>query len=271
MRGGVTVTHQAHNLKIVGSIPTLARTQLVFMINIYKHWKELQIRFFYIFFSVLMSLVCFYWNGDLILYVLAKPFLVKNLDKVFIFTTMFEGFLSVFCASVFFSFFITLPLFYYILFDFLKKGFFKKEKILIQSFMRSSMFFSFLSFLFMYFIFFPLMLSFFLSFEILNEMSILKLYMQPKISDYVIFFVSCFGSCVSLFHLPVVFSSFLYFKVFSLDLILRNRRFLILSCFSLGCFFSPPDVLSQFFIAVPLFMIFEFVVYYHFLAKHYNV
>ena len=137
---------------------------------------------------MLVSLICFYWNGDLMLYFLAKPFLVKNSDKVFIFTTMFEGFLSVFCTSVFFSFLSTLPLFYYILFNFLKKGFFKKEKTLIQSFMRSSLFFSSLSFLFMYFIFFPLMLSFFLSFEILNEVSILKLYMQPKISDYVIFF-----------------------------------------------------------------------------------
>lgn len=220
---------------------------------------------------MLVSLICFYWNGDLMLYFLAKPFLVKNSDKVFIFTTMFEGFLSVFCTSVFFSFLSTLPLFYYTLFNFLKKGFFKKEKTLIQSFMRSSLFFSSLSFLFMYFIFFPLMLSFFLSFEILNEVSILKLYMQPKISDYVIFFFSCFGSCVSLFHLPVALSFFLYSKVFSLDLILKNRRLLILCCFSLGCFFSPPDVLSQFFIAVPLFMIFELVIYYHFLAKHYNV
>jgi sec-independent protein translocase protein TatC len=264
------VTCQAHNLKIVGSSPILAKFVIITMaLNISTHWYELKIRAVYFLSAIFFSMACFFFNGDIILYFFVKIFLMENLNKTFIFTNLNEGFFSYIFISIFCSACVTLPIGVYLSFDFLKNGFFKKEKDLFIFFIKNSMILSATSFLITHNYFLPLCIKFFLSFEQANSYIFFQLHMQPKIFDYVVLNVSFFIGFFLLFHLPIILSILININFISLSSFYKNRRMLILGCFIVGCIFSPPDIFSQIIVAIPMWFFSESIIFYNFIIKYY--
>jgi sec-independent protein translocase protein TatC len=234
------------------------------------HWYELKIRFMYFSNSILFSVFCFFFNGDLVLFFFVKIFLIENIKKIFIFTSLSEGLFSYMFISVFCSVCVTVPLFVYLMFNFYKHGFFKKEKDICIVFIKNSIILSSSSFLITYYYFFPVCIKFFLSFEQANNSFSFQLYMQPKIFDYLLLNVSFFIGFLLLFQLPVILSILINCNFIPLPFFCKNRRILILGCFIVGCAFSPPDVFSQVVVAIPLWSCIESIIFYNFIVKHYN-
>jgi sec-independent protein translocase protein TatC len=241
------------------------------VLNISTHWYELKIRLFYFLNSLIFSIVCFFLNGDLILYFFVKPFLTVNLTKTFIFQNLFEGFFSFIFISIFCTLCVIVPFSTYLIFAFYKNGLFKKEKNLCIFFIKNSMLLSIASFVITHYYFFPLCIKFFLSFEQANNYFCFQLYMQPKIFDYVALNVSFFTSFLLLFHLPIILSILIYINFISLSFVYKNRRILILGCLIVGCMLSPPDIFSQMVIAIPLWFFTEAVVFFNFIIENYSL
>jgi sec-independent protein translocase protein TatC len=240
------------------------------MLNISTHWYNLKLRIIYSGYSFLLSLVTFYINGDIILWFFVKPFLIQNSNKTFIFTSLLEGFLSFIVISVFCSILITLPLIVYLLFNFYKYGFIKKEKKLCFLLIRLMLVLVLFSFAVAHCIFLPTAMKFFLSFEQTNIYSSFQLYLQPKILDYVVLNVIFSIGLIFLFVIPISISFLLSFKFIPITYICKNRRTIIVFCFILGCICSPPDLLFQIVIATPLCIIIESMVCYQFILNKYN-
>jgi sec-independent protein translocase protein TatC len=59
------------------------------------------------------------------------------------------------------------------------------------------------------------------------------------------------------FELPIVIFFLARMGVVDYALLARNRKYALLGCFILGAIFSPPDVISQSVLAVPMFLLFE--------------
>jgi sec-independent protein translocase protein TatC len=240
------------------------------MLNISTHIYSLKLRVCYIFYAFLLSLVSLYKNGDLILYFFTKPFLIQNLKKTFIFTNLFEGFISVLFISIFCSICVILPLIVYHFFEFYKDGLFKKEKNLLSLLLKLFALLLLISFVMTYYIFFPTAIKFFLSFEQTSTYSTFELYLQPKILDYVKLNITFLIGLLLMFILPISFSLLLSFNFIPIDLVFKNRRLNILLCFIIGCVFSPPDIFSQSIIAIPLCICIEIVVFNQLMLKKYN-
>lgn len=241
------------------------------MLNIYTHWYSLKLRIYYVFYAFSLSMVSFYKNGDLILYFFTKPFLIQNLKKTFIFTNLFEGFISVLSISMFCSVCVILPLMVYHFFDFYKDGLFKKEKDFLLLLSKFIAFLLFISFFITYYVFFPTAIRFFLSFEQTSAYSSFQLYLQPKILDYVTLNITFLIGILVILILPMIVSFLLSFDFVLIIFVYKNRRFNILLCFIIGCILSPPDLLSQSIIAIPLGICIEIVVLYQLILKNYNV
>ena len=240
------------------------------MLNISTHWYSLKLRIYYVFYAFLLSIVSFYKNGDLILYFFTKPFLIQNIKKTFIFTNLFEGFISVLFISTFCSVCVIIPLIVYHFVEFYKDGLFKKEKDLWSSLLKLILFLLLVSFLMTYYVFFPTAIRFFLSFEQTSTYSSFQLYLQPKILDYVTLNITFLIGLLVILILPISFSLLLSFNFVPIILIYKNRRFNILLCFIIGCVFSPPDFFFQSIIAIPLCICIETVVLYQLMLKIYN-
>jgi sec-independent protein translocase protein TatC len=236
-------------------------------INISIHWNELKVRLAYFLNSLLFSTFCFFFNGDVILYIFVKPFLIENLSKIFIFTNVFEGFISFIFISIFCSVCATVPFFVYLIFGFYKIGLVKKEADLGIFFLKNSMLLSAVSFLLTYYYFFPLCIKTFLSFEQVSA----QLYMQPKIFDYLELNVLFFIGFLLLFNLPIILSILIYSNFILLPLVYKNRRILILGCLIAGCVCSPPDIFTQLVVAMPLWLCTEVVLLFNFIFTKYHI
>ena len=240
------------------------------MLNISTHWYSLKLRIYYVLYAFLMSILSFYKNGDIILYFFTKPFLIQNIKKTFIFTNLFEGFISILVISIFCSACIILPLIVYHFFEFYKDGLFKREKDFLSLLLKLIVSLLLVSFLMTYYVFFPTAIKFFLSFEQTSVYSSFQLYLQPKILDYIILNITFLIGLLAILILPISFSLLLSFNFISTIFVYKNRRFNILLCFIIGCVFSPPDFFFQSIIAIPLFIFIEIVVLYQLILKIYK-
>jgi sec-independent protein translocase protein TatC len=240
------------------------------MLNISTHWYKLILITRYFIVSLFFSGTCFYTNGDIILYFLAKPFLMQNFSKVFIFTNLLEGFLTFIFISSIISIIITLPFFTYLVFDFHKNGLFKKEKMIFLFVIKNSVILFVVSFFISYFFLFPGATRFLVSFEQINKNFLFQLHLQPKIFDYVVLNVYFLMCLLLLFHIPIIISLLILSNFMLVSNLYKNRRLLILLCFTLGCLFSPPDIFSQIFVAMPMWLCIEVIICYYFILKNYK-
>jgi len=64
------------------------------------------------------------------------------------------------------------------------------------------------------------------------------------------------------FELPVFLYSLIKLNVFSKDYLKKKRPYVFVFSFVLGMLLTPPDVVSQIFLSVPIFLLFEFCLFF---------
>ncbi|MDR3177958.1 MAG: twin-arginine translocase subunit TatC [Campylobacteraceae bacterium] len=179
------------------------------------------------------------------------PEQMKN-SQFMITTSMFEGIFAVFKVSFLSAFILSLPLILWQIWLFVAPGLYDHEKkhILPFVFFATVMFIS--GCLFCYYIVLPMSFKFAMNFG-----SDIFVYI-PKISEYVDIFVKImFGFGVS-FEFPVV--SFFLAKIgFITDKTLKDFfRYAIVIIFIFAGIITPPDVISQILMAIPLLLLYAF-------------
>jgi len=114
---------------------------------------------------------------------------------------------------------------------------------------------------FAYFVVVPTAMKFLLSFETP------KLQAMLSISQYVETVAAFILACGIVFQLPVVMFFLSKLGIVTPKLLMKNQRIAIVLVFVAAAILSPPDVVSQIMMAVPLFVLFELGVLASFLAK----
>jgi sec-independent protein translocase protein TatC len=120
----------------------------------------------------------------------------------------------------------------------------------------------------------PLAFHFFTSFQQMNDDKVLKIQLQTKIHEYVILNTKLFFSLTLSFQFPIIFIIFsrLNFIPIFCDYtwFSRKRRFFYLLSAIIATFISPPDILSQLFLFLPLLLSFEMAFFCVKLLKVYD-
>jgi len=234
-------------------------------ISLQEHLVELKNRVIFCCIFLLFSFsVCYFFSTEI------YQFLLKPLAESFgeqegrrlIYTSPSEGFMTftkvAFYASLFFSF----PCFAIQFYLFLAPALFKKEKKLILSLL----FFAPLLFLFgaalVYFFLLPLTLKFFLSFEIkgLADHSQIPIQLETKISEYLDLIINLIFSFGIAFQLPFLLLFLIRFGFLTSDDLRKKRKYWIVIIFVIAAILTPPDVLSQISLAIPMVLLFEIVI-----------
>ena len=121
-------------------------------------------------------------------------------------------------------------------------------------------------FIFSYFLF-PSVLTFFSYFE---SFSLFELTLEEKIFDYVGLTLNLIYLLIIVFQIPLVVPFLIYMRVIRVDYLITKRKELIFLLFVLGALLSPPELLTQLFIAVPLFLIMELLLFSLILSSEYG-
>ena len=153
---------------------------------------------------------------------------------------------------VFFSaLLITMPYLFYEMWMFMSPGLYKKEKTFIAPLMLSTIFLFLSGVAFAYFIVCPIIFKFFIGVapESISVMTDINQYM-----NFVIKLIFAFGVA---FEIPVATFLLIKSEIVKKETLVKARPYLVIVFFVFGMLLTPPDIFSQLFLAIPMWVLFE--------------
>ncbi len=230
-----------------------------------EHLLELKRRIFYCLIFLTVSFCFTYWLANEIYQFLLQPLInsLPNLEnRRMIYTSPGEGFSTFVSLAFYSSLYISLPFFLTQFYIFLAPGLYKKEKKIVLILFFFIPFLFFLGAIFSYYILLPLTFKFLVSFEFNNPQisSQIPIQIEGKISEYLAFLKTIFFSFGFAFQLPI----FLLFLIKGGFITVRGlqtkRKYWIVAIFTFAAILTPPDVVSQVSLAIPMLLLFEIAI-----------
>lgn len=229
--------------------------------NFSEHFYELKKRVIYCFIFFIISFLVSYNFSKIIYSFLSSPLIeAAGEHSEFIYTNIAEAFFVKLDISFKFALLLTSPIILLQIYLFIKPGLYKHERNLIKSALICVPSLFILGTYFVYNFVMPNAFKFFISFE--NDFGEKKLYLLAKINEYtslVTSFIFAFGIA---FQLPILLLIFVSLKLINSKNLRENRRISIVIIFTISAILTPPDILSQFLLAIPLFALYELTIYF---------
>ena len=149
------------------------------------------------------------------------------------------------------AFVVALPYVLWQMWAFIAPGLYQHERRLAMPVLVSSFFFFLVGMAFAYFVVFPVAFGFFAGYAPVGVT------MMTDIDKYLSFVLTMFIAFGITFETPVIVIVLVRFGVVSLEKLRSIRPYMIVGAFVVGAIFTPPDVVSQLLLAVPLWLLFE--------------
>lgn len=224
------------------------------------HLKELRKRILLSFFILIISFCFFIYNASFVGEILTKPLfdLFDDSDKKrMIFTALPEVFVSNLKIALFASFLTSFPFLISQIVLFIYPALYKKEKkIIVPTFSLIPILFI-CGVCFAYFFLIPIIWNFFISFENFLQGSI-PVVLESKYSEYMkLTMYLLFASGLS-FEFPVLLFILSKLGVVSYETLRKKRKYFFIGIVIFSAILTPPDVISQIGIAIPLIIFYEF-------------
>lgn len=226
------------------------------------HLIELRRRLLWSLVTFVIAFFFCYHYAESIYFFLARPLEAVMAQKGealhLIYTALPEAFFTYVRVAVFGGLFLSFPMIAVQAWIFIAPGLYRNEKRAFLPFLLATPFLFILGAALAYFIIFPVAWKFFLSFQT-NPMGHggMHVELQAKVSEYlslVMKLVLAFGVA---FELPVVLTLMARVGIISYRDLKRFRRYAIVGAFIIAAVLAPPDVITQFGLAVPLILLYE--------------
>ena len=149
------------------------------------------------------------------------------------------------------SFFIAIPFILYQLWGFVAPGLYQKEKRLAVPLIISSIVLFYLGMAFAYTVVFPLVFQFTAAFIPTG------IEYRPDIADYLNFALKMFFAFGVAFEVPIATIILIAAGITDPDSLAQKRPYVIVGAFVLGMLLTPPDLISQVMLALPMWLLFE--------------
>lgn len=217
-----------------------------------SHLIELRSRLVRSIIAVIVVLLCLFPFAKQIYAVLAEPLLrVLPHGSTMIATDVTGTFLVPLKVTLMAAFLIALPYVLYQAWAFVAPGLYQHEKRLVLPVLVSSVVFFAIGMCFAYFVVFPVAFGFFAGYTPAGVQ------MMTDIDKYLSFVMTMFIAFGITFETPVVVVVLVRMGVVSVEKLRSFRPYVIVGAFVVGAIFTPPDVISQSLLAVPLWLLYE--------------
>lgn len=174
-----------------------------------------------------------------------------------IYTGLTEAFFTYMKVAFFAGLFLTFPLLLLQVWRFIAPGLYIKERRAFLPFLIATPVLFFLGGAVVYYIVLPLAWPFFLSFQTSGAETALPIQLEARVSEYldlILALVFAFGLC---FELPVLLGLLGKAGLISANTLVKKRKYAVVVAFLCAAFLTPPDVISQFLLAIPLLLLYE--------------
>lgn len=202
--------------------------------------------------------VCYGYAGEIYEF-LTSPLAKEgaNGSRRLIYTGMTEAFTAYLKLAMFGGAFLTVPFIMLQIWLFVSPGLYAKERRAILPFFIAAPFMFLMGACLSFFSFIPLAWKFFLSFEVPQSANGLPIVLEARVAEYLSLtttFILAFGA---VFQLPIVLGLLGRLDIISAKALAKFRKWAIVLILCVAALLTPPDVLSQAALAIPLYCLYE--------------
>ena len=216
-----------------------------------SHLVELRNRLLRIVGVTIFLFICLLpWSAD-IFSIASKPLMEVLPGGKMIATEVASPLITPFKLTFFVALFLAMPVVLYQLWAFVAPGLYKKEKHFAMPLLGSSIVLFYLGVAFAYYLVFPLIFKFFTGVapdgvEVQTDIS--------KFLDFITTIIFAFGLA---FEVPIATVLVVWTGLTTPKKLSKARPYVFLGAFVVGMFLTPPDIISQTLLAVPVYLLFE--------------
>jgi sec-independent protein translocase protein TatC len=166
-------------------------------------------------------------------------------------TGVLSPFLTPFKMVFILALIISMPFILYQIWAFVSPGLYKHEKRIARPLLFSSILLFYLGCLFAYFVIFPIL------FQFIPAISPVGVNYMPDINSYLDIVVRLFFAFGFAFEVPIAVILMILMGVTTPEKLANSRPYVIVGVFVVGMILTPPDMISQTLMAIPMWMLFE--------------
>jgi len=236
-----------------------------FKMPLLDHLVELRRRLMYSVLAILVLFIVSYVFATDIYGFLVQPLAdilaEKGAERRMIFTALHEAFFTYVKVAFFAAMFLGFPVLAVQVWKFVAPGLYKNERHAFLPFLIATPGLFFLGGAMAYYVIFPLAWRFFLGFELSGDSGGLPIQLEAKVDQYlslVMQLIFAFGLC---FEMPVVLILLARVGLFSSQDMRQKRRYAVVVAFVCAAVLTPPDVISQIGLALPIILLYEMSIY----------
>lgn len=159
------------------------------------------------------------------------------------------------------SLLITMPFNIYQIWKFISPALYKKEKKIIKPLIFLSFILFYLGLTFTYYIIMPILFVFLIKI-VPNEILI-----TADIANYLDFAITLFMIFGISFEIPIIILLFCVIGITNINFLKKNRSYILIVIFIISMLITPPDVLSQIILAIPMYLLFEIGILFSIIYK----
>lgn len=208
----------------------------------------------------LATIACFFFATEIYNW-LVNPFAamaedIRGAPLEFIYTAPLEYFFAKLKLALFGGIFLAFPILAWQMYAFVAPGLYRSERGAFWPYLVSAPVLFALGAAFVYFLMLPLLARFTISMEQV-EAAGTSIRMMPRVGDYLSLVMALMLAFGLSFQLPIALTLLAKIGIVSAEALQKGRKYALVGILAFAAVFTPPDVISQILLTVPVYLLYE--------------